>query len=246
MKLKFIFTTLTLAVWLALLATASAADFSPDAKHLAAVLDSMHVEQLWQAGRQVDWRTGEPKGKVYTNALSHTHCSAFAAAAAEKLGVYLLRPPEHSAVLLANAQQEWLCSSGTNQGWHAVATPLEAQQLANAGELVVVTCKNPDPNRPGHIAIVRPSLWSEAKILADGPEIIQAGAQNFDSTTTREGFKHHPGAFEKNQLLYFAHAISTPRGGSKNISAATDNSAPKIVDASAAAADAASAHKESQ
>jgi hypothetical protein len=168
----------------------------------------MHVEQLWLAGRQVNWRTGEPTGKVYTNATSHTHCSAFAAAAAEKLGVYLLCPPAHSAVLLANAQQTWLCGSGTNQGWRAVATPIEAQQLANAGELVVVTCKNPDPNRPGHIAIVRPSVWSDAKILADGPEIIQAGGHNYTSTTTREGFKNHPGAFEKNQLLYFAHAVS--------------------------------------
>ncbi len=188
--------------------SAQAGDISPAGEQLIKTLDSMHVEQLWLAGRQVDWRSGEPNGKVYTNSTSHTHCSAFAAAAAEKLGIYLLRPPEHSAVLLANAQQEWLCGSGTNEGWQPVKSPLLAQQLANAGELVVVTCKNPDPARPGHIAIVRPSTKSDAAILADGPEITQAGAHNYYSTTTREGFKNHAGAFEHHELLYFAHPLS--------------------------------------
>jgi len=190
---------------------ASAGETAPAAQQLSKVLDSMHVEELWLPGRQVEWRTGIPNGKVYTNSTSHTHCSAFAAATAEKLGVYLLHPPEHSAVLLANAQQEWLCGQGTNQGWQPVKSPLAAQRLANDGLLVVVTCKNPDPKKPGHIAIVRPSQWSEAKILADGPEIIQAGGHNYTSATTREGFKNHPGAFEKGQLLYFSHTIPPPK-----------------------------------
>ncbi len=211
MRIRTILLPLLLWIISASLSTSLASEITPAGERLAAVLDSMHVEQLWLAGRQVDWRTGEPNGKVYTNSLSHTHCSAFAAAAAEKLGVYLLHPPEHSAVLLANAQQTWLCGSGTNEGWHLVTSPLEAQQLANKGELVVITCKNPDPARPGHIAIVRPSTKGDAEILADGPEIIQAGAHNYSHATTREGFKNHPGAFKNHQLMIFSHPISLPK-----------------------------------
>jgi hypothetical protein len=55
---------------------------------------------------------------------------------------------------------------------------------------------------------VRPSDRSDAAILADGPEIIQAGAHNYLHATTRQGFKNHPGAFEHNELLYFSHAIT--------------------------------------
>lgn len=207
MKIKNILSPLLLGIYAGSLILAGAGEIAPAGEKLAAVLDSMHVEQLWLAGRQVDWRSGEPNGKVYTNSLSHTHCSAFAAAAAEKLGIYLLHPPEHSAVLLANAQQTWLCGNGTNQGWLPVKSPIEAQELANKGEFVVVTCKNPDPSRPGHIAIVRPSTKTDAAILKDGPDIIQAGAHNYTRTTTKEGFQNHPGAFEHNQLLYFVHAI---------------------------------------
>jgi hypothetical protein len=204
---KRLISTIYLAVALAGWWPATAGEITTSGRQLAEVLDSMHVERLWLAGGSVDWRTGEPKGNPYTNSTTHTHCSAFAAAAAERLGVYLLHPPEHSSVLLANAQQDWLRTNGVSQGWYAVASPIKAQQLANEGRLVVVTCKNPREGLPGHVAIVRPSVRSEAEILAEGPAIIQAGARNYVSTTCKEGFKHHPGAFENNQLLYFAHAI---------------------------------------
>lgn len=197
-----------LAAWIGGASTLAAADITPEGQKLAGVLDSMHVDQLWLSGHQVYWRTGEPTGKAYADTNLHTHCSAFAAAAAEKLGVYLLHPPEHSAFLLANAQEDWLLSTGTNEGWYGVESPLKAQQLADEGTLVVVVCKNPDKARPGHIAIVRPSLWSDEKVLQDGPNIIQAGARNYTSTSAREGFKNHPGAFENGQLLYFAHPVS--------------------------------------
>ena len=186
---------------------------APAGQELTRILDSMHVERLWLAGAQVNWRTGLPNGKVYAVPKGHTHCSAFAAAAAEKLGVYLLRPPQHSATLLANAQQDWLRAAGTNDGWYAVRSALEAQQLANAGELVLVTCKNPDPKLPGHVAIVRPSEKSDEKILAEGPQITQAGLHNFISISTKAGFKSHAGAFENHQLLYFAHKLSLPNAG---------------------------------
>ena len=72
----------------------------------------------------------------------------------------------------------------------------------------MVTCKNPNPAAPGHIAIVRPSTKSDDQILAEGPQIIQAGARNYSSASTKAGFKNHPGAFENRQLLYFAHKVS--------------------------------------
>ncbi|HVV01278.1 MAG TPA: BPL-N domain-containing protein, partial [Verrucomicrobiae bacterium] len=147
---------------------ASAGEITPKGHQLLGVLDGMHVDKLWLPGRRVDWRSGASHGTRYTNGTSHTHCSAFAAAAAERLGIYLLRPPEHSTVLLANAQQDWLCSRGTNHGWRRIDSAIEAQRLANRGELVVVTYKSPKPARPGHIAIVRPSHWDKTKILSEG------------------------------------------------------------------------------
>src|ERR1700722_5734793 len=189
-----------------------AEEITPAGKRLAEALDSLHVEKLWLAGRKVDWRTGAPQGEYNKKYETHTHCSAFAAAAAEKLGVYLLRPPEHSTMLLANAQQDWLHDKGTNEGWRTVSSPVAAQHLANRGELVVVTFKNSDPKAPGHIAIVRPSEKSESLILAEGPEITQAGRNNYISTTAKEGFKHHPGAFQKGELLYFVHPVTVADG----------------------------------
>src|SRR5580658_838699 len=175
---------------------AKAGEITPAGKRMSEFLDGMRVEQLWLSGQQVDWRSGEPNGKVFATAKGHTHCSAFAAAVADRLGIYLLRPPEHSAMLLANAQQDWLNASGANQGWHRVATALEAQELADEGQLVLVTFKNPDPETPGHVAIVRPSAKSKERIEAEGPDIIQAGLHNHNRTTVKEGFKSHPGAFE--------------------------------------------------
>ncbi|HEX4342949.1 MAG TPA: hypothetical protein VH255_06140, partial [Verrucomicrobiae bacterium] len=191
--------TLLMAVVLGLLSLQLrlvAGEITPQGQRLADTLDSLHVEQLWLPKLSVNWRTGEPDGRIDTGKGSHTHCSAFAAAASEKLGVYLLRPPEHSADLLANAQQDWLRGRGTNFGWQAVSTPQAAQQLANEGQLVMVTCKNLNPDASGHIAIVRPCAKSDAEIQAEGPQIIQAGGHNYISTTTKEGFKYHPGAFE--------------------------------------------------
>lgn len=205
-KLSAVAVALLLGLHLSLVA----GEISPQGQRLAQVLDSLQVEQLWLPGESVNWLTGVPDGKIDTGKGAHSHCSAFAAAAAEKLGVYLLHPPEHSADLLANAQQDWLRTAGTNFGWQAVNSPLEAQQLANKGQLVVVTCKNPNPDASGHIAVVRPSIKSDAEIQAEGPQIIQAGGHNYTSTSTKLGFGNHKGAFEKGELLYFVHPLSLP------------------------------------
>jgi hypothetical protein len=205
-----------------------AGEITPQGQRLADVLDSMQVEQLWLPSLSVNWRTGEPDGRIDTGKGAHTHCSAFAAAAAEKLGVYLLHPPEHSADLLANAQQDWLRAGGTNFGWQAVNSPQAAQQLANEGQLVLITCKNSNPDESGHIAIVRPSAKSEAEIRAEGPQIIQAGGHNYASTSTKQGFKYHPGAFEKGELLYFVHPLSLPEAGEKTTHAAAPQASATV------------------
>ncbi len=165
----------------------TAAETNAGAAQLSAVYDGLHVEQLWLAGHKVNWKTGE----AISNKTGKTHCSAFVAAACMKLGIYILRPPEHPADMLANAQMHWLGEHGGEHGWKSVATPAEAQALANSGVIVVVVYENPDPKKSGHIALVRPSEKSAAEIEADGPQVIQAGSNNHESCSVREGFRHH-------------------------------------------------------
>ena len=98
---------------------------TPAGDHLASVLDDMNVESLWIAGQHINWETGKPdRGGDYEGPGNHTHCSAFSAAAAKRLGIYLLRPPEHGQLLLANAQSKWLESAAAEkEGWHRVQQP---------------------------------------------------------------------------------------------------------------------------
>jgi len=166
------------------------------------------VESLWLAHEHVNWETGEPdRGAEDEGPGNHSHCSAFAAAAAKKLGVYLLRPPEHGQLLLANAQAKWLSSAeARDQGWNEIAGAQEAQSQANRGNVVLAVFANPDSHRPGHIAIVRPSEKSLSDLERDGPQIIQAGEHNSASTLLRLGFRNHPGAWP-NGVRYYLHAL---------------------------------------
>ena len=181
---------------------------TPAGERLAATLDSMNVESLWLAHEHVNWETGEPdRGADDEGPGNHTHCSAFAAAAAKRLGVYLLRPPEHGQVLLANAQALWLGSAAAQKsGWQRVSSMREAQRLANHGNLVLVLFQNPDKHVPGHIAIVRPSAKTLTALQENGPQIIQAGNHNHASTTVRIGFLNHPGAWPDG-VLYYVHSL---------------------------------------
>ena len=191
-------------------APARAAELPPDARKLLALLDGAHVEARWPAQQHVDWRTGIPDGKPERGTGVHTHCSAFVAAIAERLGIYILRPPEHSQVLLANAQHDWLASAGAQSGWRALADGAAAQAAANRGQFVVVAYRNHRDDKPGHIAIVRPSDKSAAALAADGPEITQAGGHNYTDSTVRIGFAGHPKAFGGGEAVYYAHAVDWP------------------------------------
>jgi hypothetical protein len=181
---------------------------TPAGERLASMLDAMNVESLWLAHEHVNWETGEAdRGGVDEGTGHHTHCSAFAASAAKRLNVYLLRPPEHGQQLLANAQSEWLPGEGGRQaGWRAVGTMREAQRLANQGQLVLVSFQNPDQHVPGHIAIVRPSKKSEETLEENGPEVIQAGEHNHNKINVRVGFENHPGAWPDG-VRYYVHSL---------------------------------------
>ena len=168
------------------------------------MLDHADVEHLWLPHQHVNWETGEPEANapVYSS-----HCSAFAAAFSKRLNVYMLRPPEHSPVLLASAQTAWFGrDEGKRAGWHQLESASQAQTLSNAGDLVVVSYESPNPKKPGHIAIVRPSLKTAVALAEDGPEITQAGAKNYTDSNVRIGFKHHVDA-ATNGVRYFGHAV---------------------------------------
>jgi hypothetical protein len=179
---------------------------------LTEILDSSNVESLWLAHEHVNWETGEPdRGGEDEGPGFHTHCSAFAASMAKRLGVYMLRPPEHSQRLLANAQAEWLASDdGKGKGWLKLHDAREAQTEANRGNLVIVVFANPDKDRPGHIAIVRPAEKSFPALEHDGPQIIQAGQHNHNSTVVRIGFANHAGAFPDG-VRYYKHELDLSR-----------------------------------
>jgi hypothetical protein len=180
-------------------------------KALARMLDSMRVEDLWLAGHHIDWRTGLPDGRPYVHKGAHTHCSAFVAAVAYRLGIYILRPPSHPQTLLANAQVDWLNTEGRSFGWRKVESAQRAQEHANEGFLVVAAYKNPNPEKSGHIAVVRPYAKGEEALREEGPQVIQAATNNLSSTTLRRGFRYHRGAFEDGKIVFFAHAVNLAR-----------------------------------
>lgn len=187
---------------------AQGSEITEKGRALSAFLDTRDVEHLWLSKHYVDWKSGkQDETREVTDGKSHTHCSAFAASTAMKLGIYILRPPDHSATLLANAQYEWLRDKGSEKGWMLVDSGARAQKDANEGLLVIAVYESPDPKKSGHIAIVRPSEKSAAKIQEEGPQIVQAGADNFVSASLKDGFRHHKGAFEKKEIAFYAHAI---------------------------------------
>jgi hypothetical protein len=188
-------------------AARSADAVTPQAQAMMQVLDAMGVESKWIAGQHVYWDTGLPTGVPETSPGKHTHCSAFVAAAAKTLGVYILRPPQHGQMLLANAQNEWLAEGGSAQGWTKLADGAEAQAAANRGQLVVASYHNHHDDQPGHIAIVRAGTKTAEQIAAEGPDVIQAGAVNRTSISVKDAFKGHPAAWRDGEIVYYAHDV---------------------------------------
>jgi hypothetical protein len=183
----------------------------PGGERLATLLDSLDVEHRWLAHQHVNWETGEAdRSAEYAGPAKSTHCSAFAAAVGARLGVYMLRPPQHGQNLLASAQTRWFASpAGQAAGWRAVDGMQTAQILANQGELVVISYESPNPKTPGHIVIVRPSLKTAAQFAIEGPLVIQAATRNSASRPAATSFNAHPGAWP-NGVRVFAHTVPAP------------------------------------
>jgi hypothetical protein len=197
-----------LAGFIALLpCVGSATPIAPDGKQLVAMLDAMNVEHLWLAGEHIDWQSGAPTGKPERVEGKHTHCSAFVASVAERLGLYILCPPEHTQMLLANAQFDWLVDQGAAGGWNELTSSEQAQADANRGGLVVAVYRNHHDDKPGHIAIVRPNEKSASAIADEGPQVTQAGGTNYASTSLAQGFANHPAAWGHKEVRYFAHIV---------------------------------------
>ena len=185
---------------------------TPQGRQLARFLDDSGVDHLWLAGWHIDWATGEADREEPGGPEAKTHCSAFAAAMAERLRTSIvLRPPDHAQALLANAQMRWLRDHGAEQGWQELASPVEAQAAANRGELVLEAFENPDPRKPGHIAIVRPSDEDARRARPRWPagdagrraECAQHHHRRRGSVTTpARGCPAAGGA-----LRYYAHAV---------------------------------------
>ncbi|MBS0519587.1 MAG: hypothetical protein JSR90_12920 [Proteobacteria bacterium] len=179
---------------------------TPAGERLLQRLDASGVDHLWLPYKPVNWETGELDNNPYAKPAA-THCSAFVASFSKQLGVYILRPPDHSATLLANAQMRWLSYDSTSSGWSRLPDATAAQQSANLGNLVVAAYENPDPHRAGHIAFVRPGLPDAARLAAEGPDVTQAGATNAISMPLKRAFSHHPGAWPEH-ISYFQHSIA--------------------------------------
>lgn len=173
-------------------------------------LEAMEVDKLWLPGAIVDWKTGLPTGQPIKDSKSkHTHCSQFVAAAADRLSIPLLRPPEHRVVGLANAQFDWLESEAARKaGWVRLADGAKAQAAAVDGRLVLASVKNPDATRPGHIAIVRPGAKGDELLVKEGPDVMQAGGTNALRATLRKGFGNHPKEYD--QIAFYAHVVELP------------------------------------
>jgi transposase len=150
----------------------------------------------------------------------HTHCSAYVAAAALYLDIYILRPPHHGQLHLANAQVAWFGGGGGDTGPTAEESGRrtlgasgddgildDAITAANAGKLVVAGYFQPPTKLPdgtefdgaGHIVVVRPQDSFEAE---KGPEVVTAGVKNFRSASMKFAFGDHPLAWPDNIQLF--------------------------------------------
>jgi hypothetical protein len=210
------------ATWLAAAQTVTPGPITPAGRRLVALVDGMNVESLWQHGYHIDWRTGVSEGSPETTPGGHTHCSAFVAAVADRLGIYILRPPEHGQNFLANAQERWL-NSPSARGWNRIGrlgdpgASLRAVALANQGKLVVAIYFQPplstmagEKELSGHAAVIRPSDKSPALIDSEGPDEIQAGMVNHRLVALRDGFRSHRDAWSGGAIEYFWHDANQP------------------------------------
>lgn len=174
---------------------------------LRSFYQGLRVESLWLPGHHINWETGQPDDPNATTEIK-THCSAFAAAAAYKQDIYMLRPPQHSQELLSNAQYKWFkTTAAKDAGWLPITGSkvfADAQNLANKGFMVTAVFGSADASKPGHIALVMPQAIPVDSVLANnGPRIIMAGQVNYTNTTLRWGFRYHVTQWPENVIMFY-------------------------------------------
>lgn len=188
---------------------------------LTEFLDGLPLTTRWIHHHRVVWQTGQQDAPEGQGPEAETHCSAFIAAVALMLDIYLLRPPHHGQELLANAQATWLAGEGTypgptaaESGWTALGSSGDAGALkaavdaANSGQLVVGVYKAPSVRKsdgklhavPGHTCIVRPQ--SATAFGDDGPRVMCAADVNKTDAPMRTAFQAHPEAWPDRIGLY--------------------------------------------
>lgn len=146
------------------------------AVRLAFVVAQFQLETAFRwKKRDVDGRPGE-----------ETFCNFAAVAITTAMSVPL---PQ----LRANEIALWLegQSVDPHSGWEQVDEHT-AQRMADEGQVAVAVWQNPQPGKPGHIAVLVPSLEE------DGTWIAQAGVKNFTRGKLEAGF----GPFKP---LFYAH-----------------------------------------
>jgi hypothetical protein len=194
------------STWQEVTPASNAATAYSQAAMLSAFLDSLQVDDYWLVGYSVNWFTGAAGGSGPNMTLgTDSHCSAFAAAVADLLGIYILRQPDASDINVANNQADWLPTN--TAGWFPIGSMTEAQHLANTGTLAVASYFNPDGS--GHIAVLRGSNRTDASVNTFGPEECQSGDYNYADTNVMTGFSEHPGSFPSN-IYYYGHTVTYP------------------------------------
>ncbi len=166
----------------------------------------LNVENHWLAGQHINWETGATDNTDDTKNIK-THSGSFVAAACKKLNIYLIRPPEHSAELLCNAQSDWLQTSAASaQAWRHIQGGdryAGAQDLANKGFVVLAAVASTDPHKPGHIALVMPAVISTKDLTDQGPQVIMAGPKNYSTVSLKAGFKGFVNKWPETQVEFY-------------------------------------------
>jgi hypothetical protein len=144
-------------------------------ERLRSFLRATNVQNLWLPYARVDWRTGVRSEATEGPPQPQTHCSAYVAAVAERLGVRMLNADTapNGAMNLSKSQARAIERSGE---WLRAHGAVDAQERANAGALVL-GCFSPAKG-VGHIFVVTPRERVLEDVLAAGVALTQAGFVN--------------------------------------------------------------------
>jgi hypothetical protein len=167
----------------------------------AQFLDSFNIYQKWIRGKDCDIYTGEHHNQPHSFS-NVTYCSLFVAHIARHLNIYLPAPPFYKRYFLATRQCRWLFEQGKMRGWKKVSF-IQAQDYANEGYFTLACSLNDQPNKPGHIAVVRPAFKLPFKLLIEGPQILNVGWYNNSSISAKEGFKKQKDPFKRDKSIYY-------------------------------------------